>query len=177
INFSGSMDVNVEVTIQNHIQKEILKTINLKEIILGRVAARMNFDTKKLIFELTENERLNSLDHLVSIIDAYKEMGFATAIDDFGAGYSRYNLMIASPPDILKLDMGLIRGVHDNVNQQAVISGIIAMMKQLGGQIVAEGVETKQEYFFLRSQGITLFQGYLFAKPGFEYLPEPVFPV
>lgn len=49
INFSGSMDVNVEVTIQNHIQKEILKTINLKEIILGRVAARMNFDTKKLI--------------------------------------------------------------------------------------------------------------------------------
>lgn len=140
-------------------------------------AKTYNFDTKKLIFELTENEQLNSLDHLVSIIDAYQEMGFATAIDDFGAGYSRYNLMIASPPDILKLDMGLVRGVHDNVNQQAVISGIIAMMKQLGGQIVAEGVETKKEYFFLRSQGITLFQGYLFARPGFEYLPEPVFPV
>jgi hypothetical protein len=49
ININGSMDINVEVTIQNHIQKEIFKTINLKEIILGRVAARMNFDTKKLI--------------------------------------------------------------------------------------------------------------------------------
>lgn len=140
-------------------------------------AKTYNFDTKKLIFELTENEQLNSLDHLVSIIDAYREMGFATAIDDFGAGYSRYNLMIASPPNILKLDMGLVRDVHKNVNKQAVIAGIIAMMEQLGGEIVAEGVETKQEYFFLRSQGITLFQGYLFAKPGFEHLPEPVFPV
>ena len=50
------------------------------------------------------------------------------------------------------------------------------MMTQLGGQIIAEGVETKEEYFWLRSQGINLYQGYLFAKPGFECLPEPEFP-
>ena len=49
-------------------------------------------------------------------------------------------------------------------------------LTQLGGQIIAEGVETKEEYFWLRSQGINLYQGYLFAKPGFECLPEPVFP-
>ncbi|MCS5562838.1 EAL domain-containing protein [Marinobacter sp.] len=140
-------------------------------------AKTYDFDTRKIIFELTENEKLASVEHLVSIIEAYKEMGFATAIDDFGAGYSRFNIMIASPPDILKLDMGLIRGIHDNPNKQAVVSGIITMMNQLGGRIVAEGVETKQEYFWLRSQGINLYQGYLFAKPGFECLPEPVFPV
>lgn len=140
-------------------------------------AKTYDFDTRKIIFELTENEKLASVEHLVSIIEAYKEMGFATAIDDFGAGYSRFNIMIASPPDILKLDMGLIRGIHDNPNKQAVVSGIITMMNHLGGRIVAEGVETKQEYFWLRSQGINLYQGYLFAKPGFECLPEPVFPV
>lgn len=50
------------------------------------------------------------------------------------------------------------------------------MMAQLGGKIVAEGVETEEEYFWLRSQGISLFQGYLFAKPGFEHLPEPTYP-
>ncbi|HAS77691.1 MAG TPA: diguanylate phosphodiesterase, partial [Marinobacter adhaerens] len=89
---------------------------------------------------------------------------------------SRYNVMMASPPDLLKLDMALIRDIDRQPNKQAVVAGIITMMTQLGGQIIAEGVETKEEYFWLRSQGINLYQGYLFAKPGFECLPEPVFP-
>ncbi|HET8800553.1 MAG TPA: EAL domain-containing protein [Marinobacter sp.] len=139
-------------------------------------AKTYNFDTRKIIFELTEDENLSSVDHLVSIIEAYQEMGFSTAIDDFGAGYSRYNIMMASPPDLLKLDMALVRNIHEQPNKQAVVAGIITMMKQLGGRIVAEGVETREEYFWLRSQGINLYQGYLFAKPGFECLPEPVFP-
>ncbi|WP_417517161.1 EAL domain-containing protein [Marinobacter sp.] len=139
-------------------------------------ARTYNFDTSKIIFELTEDEDLTSVDHLASIIEAYQEMGFSTAIDDFGAGYSRYNIMIASPPDLLKLDMALVRNIHQEPNKQAVVSGIITMMTQLGGKIVAEGVETVEEYFWLRSQGINLYQGYLFARPGFECLPEPVFP-
>ncbi|MGM0571833.1 MAG: EAL domain-containing protein, partial [Pseudomonadota bacterium] len=56
-------------------------------------------------------------------------------------------------------------------------NGIVTMMTQLGGRIVAEGVETVEEYAWLRGRGIHLFQGYLFARPGFETLPEPVFPV
>lgn len=139
-------------------------------------AKTYNFDTRKIIFELTENEKLQSVEHLVAIIEAYREMGFSTALDDFGAGYSRYDIMVASPPDILKLDMALVRNIDEQPNKQAVVSGIISMMTQLGGRIVAEGVETPGEYFWLRSQGIQLFQGFLFAKPGFECLPEPVFP-
>lgn len=139
-------------------------------------AQTYKFDTRKIIFELIETEDLSSLDHLVNIINSYKEMGFHTALDDFGAGYSRYNILIASPPNLLKLDMALVRDVHKEPNKQAVVAGIITMMTQLGGRIVAEGVEEKEEYFWLRSQGITLFQGYLFAKPGFECLPKPYFP-
>jgi len=139
-------------------------------------AKTYNFDTSKIIFELTEGEDLTSVEHLVAIIDAYQEMGFSTAIDDFGAGYSRYNIMMASPPDLLKLDMTLVRNIHQEPNKQAVVAGIITMMKQLGGAIVAEGVETEEEYYWLRSQGITLYQGYLFARPGFECLPEPYYP-
>ena len=139
-------------------------------------AKTYNFDTSKIIFELTESEDLTSVEHLVSIIETYQEMGFSTAIDDFGAGYSRYNIMMASPPDLLKLDMMIVRNIHQEPNKQAVVAGIITMMAQLGGKIVAEGVETAEEYFWLRSQGITLYQGYLFARPGFECLPEPHFP-
>lgn len=139
-------------------------------------AKTYDFDTRKIIFELTEGEELTSVDHLVSIIQAYQEMGFSTAIDDFGAGFSRYNLMTVSPPDLLKLDMGLIRNIDQEPNKQAVVNGIITMMAELGGQIIAEGVETVPEYAWLRGRGIRLFQGYLFARPGFECLPEPVFP-
>ena len=135
-----------------------------------------NFDTKNIIFEFIEDEAFKSLDHLVSIINVYKRLGFQTALDDFGAGYSRYDLMIACPPDILKLDMALLRDIPKNPNKQAVVTGILFMMKQIGGKVLAEGVETEEEYFWLRSQGISLYQGYLFAKPGFESLPEPDFP-
>jgi EAL domain-containing protein (putative c-di-GMP-specific phosphodiesterase class I) len=139
-------------------------------------AQAAKFDTRKIIFELIESEDLDSLDHLVDIIKAYQKMGFKTALDDFGTGYSRYNILIASPPDILKLDMELIRDIHKIPNKQAVVAGILTMMSQLGGRVLAEGVETEEEYFWLRSQGISLFQGYLFARPGFETLPEPYFP-
>jgi len=139
-------------------------------------AQAAKFDTRKIIFELIETEDLDSLDHLVNIIKSYQQMGFKTALDDFGTGYSRYNILIASPPDILKLDMDLIRDIHRVPNKQAVVAGIMTMMSQLGGKVLAEGVETEEEYFWLRSQGISLFQGYLFAKPGFQMLPEPYFP-
>lgn len=139
-------------------------------------AQSAKFDTRKIIFELIETEDLDSLGHLVNIIRSYQEMGFKTALDDFGTGYSRYNILVASPPDILKLDMELIRDIHKVPNKQAVVAGILTTMSRLGGKVLAEGVETEEEYFWLRSQGISLFQGYLFAKPGFETLPEPYFP-
>lgn len=139
-------------------------------------AKTYDFDTSKIIFEVIEDEKLTSVEHLASIIEDYKEMGFSTAIDDFGAGYSRYDIMTLSPPDLLKLDMDLIRNIHQTPNKQAVVAGIITMMQKLGGRIVAEGVETENEYAWLRSQGIDLYQGYLFARPTFEALPEPYFP-
>lgn len=139
-------------------------------------ARTYKFDTRRIIFELTEGEDLTDTDHLVSIVHSYKEMGFQVAIDDFGAGYSRYNILMASPPSLLKLDMGLVRDIEREPNKQAIVNGIITMMDQLGGRIIAEGVETEAEYHWLAARGIKLFQGYLFAKPGWETLPEPYFP-
>ncbi|TBW57899.1 EAL domain-containing protein [Marinobacter halodurans] len=139
-------------------------------------AKTYRFDTRQIIFEVVENESLSSPDHLADIIRTYQDMGFQTALDDFGAGYPRYDLLIASPPDLLKLDMGLIRNIDREPNKQAVVAGVVTMMQRLGGRVIAEGVETEAEYRWLRTLGIDLFQGYLFARPGFESLPEPHFP-
>ncbi|MAA63619.1 MAG: diguanylate phosphodiesterase [Alteromonadaceae bacterium] len=139
-------------------------------------AKKYKFDTRKIIFEMIEDEALTSPEHLISIMDAYKGMEFQTALDDFGAGYSRYEILIASPPHFLKLDMSLIRDIDQQPNKQAVIRGILETMRHLNVRVIAEGVETQGEYDWLKEQGISLYQGYLFAKPGFECLPEPYYP-
>ncbi|TVP57811.1 MAG: EAL domain-containing protein [Halomonadaceae bacterium] len=139
-------------------------------------AEKYNFDTRKLVFELSEMENLTSTDHLRSIMTAYQEMGFSIALDDFGAGYSRLNLLIETQPRFLKLDMALIRDVHTCYKKQALIEGTCLSMKKLGIEVIAEGVETLEEFYWLRDHGIRYYQGYLFAKPGFQTLPEPYIP-
>ncbi len=139
-------------------------------------AKTYHFDTSKLIFEFTEVENLADTDHLISIIEAYKEMGFAIALDDYGSGYSRMNLLTDTSPELLKLDMSLIRDVHKSPKKQAVIEGVALTMYRLGIGIIAEGIETEEEYHWCRAAGIRYVQGYLHARPGFETLPEPWFP-
>ena len=139
-------------------------------------AEKYNFDTRQLVFEFTEVENLASTDHLISIIEAYNDMGFAIALDDYGAGYSRLNLLIDTSPEFLKLDMYLIRDVHKDPRKQALIEGTFLSMYRLGIKIIAEGVETEEEYRWCRALGIRYYQGYLLAKPGFETLPDPYIP-
>lgn len=139
-------------------------------------ANKYDFDTRKLVFEFTEVENLADTDHLISIIEAYKEMGFSIALDDYGAGYSRMNLLTDTSPQYLKLDMSLIRDVDSHSRKQAVIEGVLLTNYRLGIATIAEGVETEAEYEWCRAAGIRYFQGYLLAKPGFETLPEPYIP-
>ena len=94
------------------------------------------------------------------------------ALDDFGAGYNGLGLLANFQPDLIKLDMHLIRGVNSSPARQAIIAGIMSIARTLDIQILAEGVETEDELMVLRSAGINLFQGYLFAKPMTGGLPK-----
>lgn len=139
---------------------------------LTLAAARMcGFDTERLIFEITESERIRDTAHLVRIVTDYQRRGFLTAIDDFGAGYAGLNLLAEFQPDVVKLDMALIRDVDTNRIRRSIIEGITATCRALGCAVLAEGVETLAEYRTLRAMGITLFQGYLIARPELEALP------
>ncbi|MDQ3160010.1 MAG: EAL domain-containing protein, partial [Pseudomonadota bacterium] len=129
------------------------------------------FDASKLIFEVTESERISDIPRVVRIIKDYQGRGFLTAIDDFGAGYAGLNLLAEFQPDIVKLDMALIRHIDQDPVRRAITNGIVATCRQLGCEPLGEGVETAAEYRVLRDMGINLFQGYLFAKPGLETLP------
>ena len=134
-------------------------------------AEKVRFATDRLIFEVTESERIHDTPHLVRIVNDYQRRGFMTAIDDFGAGYAGLNLLAEFQPDIVKLDMALIRGIDTHKVRRSIIAGIVTTCRELGCKILAEGVETPAEYRTLRGLGITLFQGYLFARPALEALP------
>ena len=138
-------------------------------------ARRVGFDTKRIMFEFTENERLVDTGHVARIIAEYKRLGFVTAIDDFGAGHAGLNLLAGFQPDILKIDMDLIRGIGDSAARQAIVSGIMVIARALRITVIAEGIETQRELSTLREAGITLFQGFLFAKPAIERLPDVTF--
>ncbi|WP_263140474.1 EAL domain-containing protein [Pseudomonas sp. RIT-PI-AD] len=139
-------------------------------------AQRAHFPLERIIFEVTEQEQVLDLDHLCAILHAYRARGFLTAIDDFGAGFAGLNLLADFQPDLLKLDMGLVRGIdRDNV-RQVLVEGTLDMCRRLGIAVIAEGVESREEYDTLRAMGIELFQGYLFARPLFQGLPDVAYP-
>jgi EAL domain-containing protein (putative c-di-GMP-specific phosphodiesterase class I) len=139
-------------------------------------AERTGFPTNRLMFEITEGEEVVDHAHLARIVAAYKAMGFKTAIDDFGAGFANLNLLARFQPDVIKLDMELIRDIDRDRVRRSIVRNIVNVCTDIGAEVVAEGIETAAEYEVLRGFGLRLFQGYLFARPGFETLPEPVWP-
>jgi EAL domain-containing protein (putative c-di-GMP-specific phosphodiesterase class I) len=139
-------------------------------------AEQLAFPAERIIFEFTESEAVGDHAHLARIVAACRRRGFKTAIDDFGAGYSGLSLLAKFQPDIIKLDMELVRGVDADRVRRAIVSSIQRMCEELGIVLVAEGIETAGEYRALRELGVDLLQGYLFARPQVEALPAPAWP-
>lgn len=135
-------------------------------------AHKYNFSKDRIIFEVVEGEDVSDRPHLINIFTEYRRFGFKTAIDDFGAGYAGLNLLAEFQPDVIKLDMDLIRDIHLNKAKQAIVGGVVQMCRDLEIEVLAEGIETKAERDFLLSCGVTLFQGYLFCKPAFQAIGQ-----
>ncbi|RWU11656.1 EAL domain-containing protein [Pseudidiomarina gelatinasegens] len=129
-----------------------------------------HFDMTKLVFEVTESEQILDKDHLQDIFSSYAKRGFKTAIDDYGSGFARLDWLTDLRPDILKLDMALVRDIEQHPAKQDVIVEVMQQCHLQGTQVLAEGVETKEELKCLRGLGLNLFQGYYFAKPELEAL-------
>jgi EAL domain-containing protein (putative c-di-GMP-specific phosphodiesterase class I) len=130
------------------------------------------FPVENIILEITESESLTDRRNLLQFLRLYQDFGFTTAIDDFGTGYSGLKLLVEYQPNYVKLDRQLIANIHQNYVKQSIVSGIRNICDRLAIEVMAEGVETALEYHWLRSIGVNIFQGYYFARPTFESLPE-----
>jgi EAL domain-containing protein (putative c-di-GMP-specific phosphodiesterase class I) len=135
-------------------------------------AKRAGFPHRNLMFEFTENERMLDVAHVRKIIEAYRKLGFLTALDDFGAGYAGLGLLAKLQPDLIKIDMEVLRDIHLSRAKQVIVAGIVGIARELEIRVLAEGVECAEECTILRAAGISLFQGYHFAKPALMALPD-----
>jgi EAL domain-containing protein (putative c-di-GMP-specific phosphodiesterase class I) len=133
-------------------------------------AKRANFPHRNLMFEFTENERMDTA-HVQRIVEAYRSLGFWTALDDFGAGYAGLGLLARLQPDLIKIDMELLRDIHLSAAKRAIVGGVAGIARELDITVLAEGVENANELAVLRAAGISLFQGYHFARPALMSLP------
>lgn len=137
-------------------------------------AHKYQFPTERLMFEITESEHVADVNHMTRIFSEYQAQGFTTALDDFGAGHAGLNLLASFVPNILKIDMELVRDIDKSPVKQSIARGLMQICNDLNITVLAEGLETEEEVGFYANLGVHLMQGYYFAKPGFECLPKPV---
>jgi len=126
-----------------------------------------------VVFEVIESDQVADVKHLLNIITYYRERGFRVALDDLGSGYSSLNLIHQLKPDIVKLDMELIRNVHLDTYKAAITEKLLQLAQQIGVQTIAEGIETVEELRWVRERGVDFVQGYLIAKPAAPPVREP----
>jgi EAL domain-containing protein (putative c-di-GMP-specific phosphodiesterase class I) len=120
----------------------------------------------RLVLEVTERSSLQRIDDLSSRIERLRDLGYRIAVDDLGAGYAGLSSFSQLEPDIVKLDMALVRGIDSSSSKSSLVRSMVQVCTQdLGMRVVCEGVETSAERDTLERLGATLLQGYLFARP------------
>ena len=162
------LNINISPSSLNGSKKFVEKALEL--------ATDHKITAQKLVIEITETEAVQDNERFKYLVDDFRASGVKIAIDDFGAGYSGLNLLANFQPDMVKLDMGLVREIQSHGPKQSIVRAIHQVCFELGIDLIAEGVETLDEYHWLRDAEIDLYQGYLFAKPALEALPEIYYP-
>ena len=108
---------------------------------------------------------MDNQDYAEKILNRLKDLGLHLTMDDFGTGYSSLAYLKRFPFDSVKIDQSFVRGIPDNTGDVAIIEAIIAIARSLHLKVVAEGVETAEQYEFLRKLGCDQIQGYYFSRP------------
>jgi EAL domain-containing protein (putative c-di-GMP-specific phosphodiesterase class I) len=125
-----------------------------------------------VVLEVTERAALEQVHGLVPAVAKLRRMGFRIALDDLGAGYAGLSSFALLEPEIVKVDMTLIRGIHLSPTKQKLFRSFASLCRELNTEIIAEGVELAEERDCLNALGGDLYQGYLFARPGRGF-PRP----
>ncbi len=153
-----SVPVSVNVSRVDLFDPDILQT--LIDLVAGE-----NLEMSDLVLEVTESAYTEDSEHIIRTVEKFREAGFFIEMDDFGSGYSSLNMLSNLPIDALKLDMQFIRNAFRNDKNTRMLEIVIDISDSLEVPVIAEGVETAEQLFTLKSMGCDIVQGYYFSKP------------
>jgi len=134
-------------------------------------AFQLEWNPENLVFEVVETEKVKDFEHLNKILEYYRKHGFKTALDDVGTGFSSLEALIRLQPNFVKISRELIEGIDQTPIKLDLVKALIQALSSHGIEIIAEGIERREEAKTLYKLGVRLMQGFLFAKP----YPEPIF--
>jgi diguanylate cyclase (GGDEF)-like protein len=132
---------------------------------LTDLLAEFSLEAKHFELELTEQTLVKNIDNAIEMMNDLRDVGFSFAIDDFGTGYSSLAYLKKMPVDVIKIDKSFVFGMLENRADYQIIMSTIAMVKNLGLQVIAEGVETSAQLRSLTENDCDIIQGYYFSKP------------
>ncbi len=150
--------IAVNISARQFNQPEFLSQI---ETILNEINCRPDL----LCFELTENVMLEDINDIIEKMQQLKKMGVYLSLDDFGTGYSSLSILRKFPLDEIKIDRSFVENILNNQHDAELIQTIINMSHNLSIDVIAEGIETKEQETFLVNAGCHFFQGYLYGEP------------
>jgi len=149
-------------------------TADLQDATLLDASSPLSQYSSRVVLEITERAALDQVKDLMPRMATLRAMGYRIAVDDLGAGYAGLTSFAQLEPEVVKVDMSLVRGVDRSATKQKLLGSIIGLCHDLEIQMIAEGIETEQERDTLIRLGGDLCQGYLFARPGRSF-PVPTF--
>lgn len=163
-----------QVLFRERFQKSFVMSVNVSPVqilqkdfidILKNVIRDTDIDPKHLVLEITENVVMESSYLLEKTIETIHQLGAKIALDDFGTGYASLTYLRQLPFDNLKIDKSFVDGIFASKKEHSIIGTIVELVHNLNMKVVAEGVETRKQYEFLKQITTDIFQGFLFSKP------------
>jgi EAL domain-containing protein (putative c-di-GMP-specific phosphodiesterase class I) len=143
-----------------------LHAMELADDSLLEPGAPLSRHAERVVLEVTERAPLEQIRDVTARVGQLRALGYRIAVDDLGAGYAGLTSFAHLEPEVVKVDMSLIRGIDQSRMKQKLLGSIVSLCRDLGIEIIAEGIETEAERDALVRVGGDLCQGYLFARPG-----------
>ena len=156
--FGVTIPVSVNVSRVDLLEPDFVETV-------CRIVKEANISSSEYMIEVTESAYTEDSQNIIDVVGQLRCLGFHIEMDDFGTGYSSLNMISSLPFDVLKLDMGFVRHIHEDSKALRMVEIVMEIAQMLGVKTVAEGVELEAQYELLRKLGVDLIQGYYYSRP------------
>ena len=157
-------ELGLTIPVSVNVSRVDLATPDMTDFII-KIVKKNGLSPSEYMLEITESAYTSDSKHIIEVVENLRSLGHKIEMDDFGSGYSSLNMLTSMPIDVLKMDKAFINNIQPGNKEMKLVELVLDIANNLGVPVVAEGVETEDEYKMLKEAGCDIIQGYYFSKP------------